>query len=397
MSRIKVCYIVSTFPRNERDPEVPWLVECVRRLRDRGVEIKVFAPSFKGLGDHVIFGIPVHRFRYFFRRWETLTHDEGAPNKIMARPLYKYLAFPYVLFGILDAIQFFRRESFDILHVHWPFPHGLFGMIGSRICQARVILNFHGAELLLCRKYPIVRHFLRFFLRNADRTIANSSFTRDKIVEVERRPVEVIPFGATLEERRAIEPKGPVKTILFVGRLVERKGVAYLIRAMPRVLEKVRAQLVIVGEGYRREALEQLIAEERLDEAVKLTGKVSDEAKRGWYETCDVFVLPSIVDSKGDTEGLGMVLLEALGYRKPVVASRVGGIPDIVLDGEMGLLVPEKDPEALGEAIVSVLTDEHLAQRLGTRGHQYAKERFAWERIVNEIVGMYESVAEAKR
>ena len=79
------------------------------------------------------------------------------------------------------------------------------------------------------------------------------------------------------------------------------------------------------------------------------------------------------------------------------MASRVGGIPDIVLDGEMGLLVPEKDPEALGEAIVSVLTDEHLAQRLGTRGHQYAKERFAWERIVNEIVGMYESVAEAKR
>ena len=387
---LRVCYIVSTFPREENDPEVPWLVECVRRLRDKGVEVEIFAPSFRGLKDHEIFGIPVHRFRYFPKRWEMLTHDEGAPNKIMSNPFYKYLAVPYILFGMLDAIFFFGRNRFDILHVHWPFPHALFGWIGRWICGAKVILNFHGAEVLLVHRYPIIRSFLRVFLRRADHVVTNSSFTKEKVTEVYRRPVTVIPFGITVErDGHAKRSSTSVKTILFVGRLIERKGVEYLIQAMPYVLRKVKARLVIVGEGHRRPFLEELVAREGLKDVVQMVGKVSEESLKRWYEICDVFVLPAVVDSKGDTEGLGVVLLEALSYGKPVVASNVGGIPDIVIDGQTGLLVPEKDPKALEEAIVYVLTHEHFSQRLGEKGRKYVEEQFGWEKITDKLIDLY--------
>ena len=391
---MNVCHIVSTFPRALDDPEVPWLLQCIRRLKEKGLEVKVFAPAFKGLRDQEISGISVHRFRYFFRRWENLTHDEGAPNKLRKNPLYIFVAIFYILFGVIDIIRYCHRERFDILHVHWPFPHGIFGMIGGQICGARVILNFHGAELLLVQKHPLIRPCIRFFLHHADSVIANSSFTRERIVEIERQPVEVIPFGAAVEEKRYTKSKDPVKTILFVGRLIERKGVEYLIRAMPHVLAKVNAKLIIVGEGHQRPVLEKLIVQKRLNRAVKLTGKVSDEVLREWYAGCDVFVLPSIVDARGDTEGLGIVLLEALSYKKPVVASKVGGIPDITIHGETGLLVPQKDSHALAESILRVLMDETFARRLGARGYKYVKERFSWERITYQIIHLYRDVIE---
>jgi len=161
---------------------------------------------------------------------------------------------------------------------------------------------------------------------------------------------------------------------------------------MPYILRKVKARLVIVGEGHRRPFLEELVAREGLKDVVQMVGKVPEESLRLWYETCDVFVLPAVVDSKGDTEGLGVVLLEALSYGKPVVASNVGGIPDIVIDGQTGLLVPEKDPKALAEAIVYVLTHEHFSQRLGEKGRRYVEEQFGWGKITDKLIDLYRNV-----
>lgn len=99
------------------------------------------------------------------------------------------------------------------------------------------------------------------------------------------------------------------------------------------------------------------------------------------YASCDAFILPAIVDSKGDTEGLGVVLIEALAHGKPVVASKVGGIPDVITP-ETGWLVPEKDSIALAVAINSILTNPELAEALAQSGFQDVQDRFNWSRIV---------------
>jgi glycosyltransferase involved in cell wall biosynthesis len=144
-----------------------------------------------------------------------------------------------------------------------------------------------------------------------------------------------------------------------------------------------------VGEGAIRGELTRLAESCGVSDCVTFRGRVDDAALAELYARCDCFVLPAIVDAGGDTEGLGVVLLEAMSYRKPVIATRVGGIPDIVIDGQTGLLVEEKDPAGLAQAIRRVLDDPELAVRLGWAGAMCVQERCGWDRIVDAIEALY--------
>ena len=192
------------------------------------------------------------------------------------------------------------------------------------------------------------------------------------------------------------ESSGGGKLVLFVGRLIERKGVDYLIRACG-ILKRQgigKIRLAIVGSGHRGPLLERIIAEEKVGDIVDLVGRVSDDDLSSYYRRCSIFVLPAIIDSRGDTEGQGVVLLEAMCYKKPVIASNVGGITDIVRDGETGLLVPTKNPDALAAAIRRLVENPDLARRLGENGYRYAREHFAWEVIVERFVKIYQGLYE---
>ncbi|SVD71723.1 uncharacterized protein METZ01_LOCUS424577, partial [marine metagenome] len=177
---MRVCFVVSTFPRFTGDPEVPWLLETVRRLRAKGIEVEIFASSYEGMEPHLLEGIPVHRFRYFFRRWEYLTHNEGATNKVQRSSLYKLLTLPYILLGALSMLRFCRGRKFDVFQAHWPFPHALFAWIGARRHGARLALRFYGAELVLAEKLPFVRSFIRAFMKRADTVDAISTYTASR-------------------------------------------------------------------------------------------------------------------------------------------------------------------------------------------------------------------------
>ena len=394
---MRVLYLVTNFARWEGDPHSPWLVEQALQLRERGVESAVLAPSYKGLRDHEIYGIPVYRFRYFPSRWEDLTHLEGGPNKIK-NPLYLPLILPYMFFGILAVIKHCRRQRYDVLHVHWPLPQGVFGLIGQSISGARLVTSFHGAELLLTRRYPFLKPVLRYIIQRSDAVSANSSFTASLVRDLADVEVKVIPYGSTIVARdappRAAGPEPrPGRDrewrILYVGRLIERKGLPYLIEAMELLPPGPRVRLDIVGAGDQRPLLERLVRDKGLAERVFFRGRIPYEELAELYACCDLFVLPAIVDSRGDTEGLGVVLVEAMSYKKPVIATNVGGIPDIVRHSETGILIQQRDPQALAQAIEAVLTDENRAKELGQAGFAYVKEYFSWPRIVDQVMALY--------
>ncbi len=394
---MKVLYLVTSFARAEGDPHASWIVALIQHLRSRGVEVEVLAPAFRGLGDHWVQGIPVRRFRYFPARWEALTHEDGAPKKV-GNPLYAAMVVPYLLAGMAAAARLARRERYDLVHVHWPLPQALLGLAARRARRVPLVATFYGAELHLARRVPILRPVLRALARACDCTVAISSFTARQVEEMTGvRPV-VIPYGAALEpvENLPGQPQvqeGPPR-VLFAGRLIERKGLPVLLRALARVAREREVVLDLVGEGHERPRLERLAADLGLAERVRFHGWVSPEELDRLYRACTVFVLPSVVDSHGDTEGLGVVLIEALRYRKPVIGSDVGGIPDIVEDGVSGLLVPPGDPEALAQALRRVLDDPALARRLGEDGFQYVAQKFAWERIADEVAALYRSLVE---
>lgn len=391
---MKVCIVSSVFPRSPDDLEVPWLRRLIAQCREQGIDAHVFVPSFRGLRSHTIDGIPVHRFRYFFAKWETLTHDEGAPNKIH-KFHYKVITLFYILFGCLGLMRLHGREKFDILHVHWPFPHTFFAFAAGLIRPARLMLNFYGADMLLIRKYAFVKRYLDWFVRKADQVVAISNFTAGQVRELRPVDIAIVPYGAALDMDSSSTPvSADEDIILSVGRMIERKGFEYAIRAMPMVRRsRPKAHLYLVGGGPLQASLQGIVDELGLGDAVTLPGKVPTERRDDLLARCSLFVLPSVVDSKGDTEGLGVVLLEAMMYRKPVVGSDVGGIPDIITDSETGLLVPQKDPEALAEAMLRILENGDLARALGEQGHAYVQKTFDWQVITERMVGLYRGLA----
>lgn len=357
-------------------------------MMDRGHEVTVLAPSYKGLRSHEIDGARVKRFRYAPAGWETLTHEQGAPMKV--RQIRKQLlAIPYILLGCFAAFRAVLFKKYDVIHVHWPFPHGLMGQVARMVSGAPLIIMSHGAEFALARRKKWIQPFLRQSLRAADVRVANSSDTANSVTSISDMPCHVIPYGTTVNAAEANPPNNDVPRILFTGRLIERKGVEYLLRAIPLVREKFDAQFIITGNGDQREKLDQIHEELGLGDSAQFLGFVSNAQLADEYAKCDLWVNPSIVDAWGDAEGLGVGSIEAYAYRKPVIATRTGGIPDTVQDGETGFLVEEKDPQALADAICELLADPFKARQFGWAGLRFARQVFSWEQITSDLEKLY--------
>lgn len=399
---MKVLVIGSVYPRFHEDAEVPWLRTSIAHLKKAGLGIQVLAPAYKGLRSHEIDGVKVNRFRYAPASWEILTHEEGAPSKMASRPWLQLLAIPYIISGFFKCIGICRKFRPDVIHAHWPFPHAYIALGAAKLFKIPLVLNFHGAELLLIRKKKWVKPLLKFAIGQAQAVFANSSFTAGKIKALRNVDVEWSPYGTTLESGSTSAGNGgtsaivphPVNgkfKILFVGRHIERKGICYLIEAAKH-LPCDQFEIRIVGVGDLTDKLKAQAAEIEDAAEIIFTGKLSPEELANEYRTANVFTLPAIVDSKGDTEGLGVVLIEAMELGLPVVASNVGGIPDVVVDGVSGILVPEKDPEALAGAYRRLAAEPELVKQLLAGAQKRIAECFSWDKIVERQIDSYKKI-----
>lgn len=390
---LKALYIVTAYDRHPGDVITPWLVETIRRLRDENIEVEVLAPAYRGLAAGEVDGVYVHRFRYAPKSWEDLTHDQTAPDRVRSRPWYLALVPGYALSGTWAALRLARRHHYDVVHVHWPLPHAIQGLAARRATGCPLVLSFHGVELTWAREFPPFRPFLRHVIRSADAVTANSSYTIRMVRAIHDRHVDLIPFGATVQvsHRPAPSPRTPDDTfqLLFVGRLVERKGVHYLLDAVAHLRDSYRLLVRVVGDGPWRRRLEARSAELGLQNMVRFEGFVSSDELARRFSECDAFVLPAVTDSKGDTEGLGVVLIEALSYGKPVVASAAGGIVDIVKDGETGRLVAPGDSKALAQVIAEYIERPDQAQMLAARGRAHVEAQFSWPVIIRRLSSLY--------
>ena len=400
---MKVLVIGSVYPRFDKDAEVPWLRTSVAHLKKAGVEIQVLAPSYKGLKSHEIDGTRVNRFRYASASWEILTHEEGAPSKMASRPWLQLLAIPYIINGFFKCLKICRKWRPDIIHAHWPFPHAYIALGAAKLFRIPLVLNFHGAELLLIRKKKWVKPLLKFAIGQAQAVFANSSFTAGKIKAIRNVDVEWSPYGTTLDEREgsglAPHPVNGKFKVLFVGRHIERKGICYLIEAA-KYLSADKFEIRIVGEGDLTEELKAQAAQLEGDKnaaSIVFTGKLVAPELAREYREANVFVLPAIVDHKGDTEGLGVVLIEAMELGLPMIASDVGSIPDVVVNNESGILVPEKDPVALADAIKRIESDPQYTESLLEGARNRIAEHFTWDNITRRQIEIYEQLTNRKK
>jgi len=396
---VKVLYLVTAYARDPGDVITPWLVETIRRLAARGVEVEVLAPAYRGLADQVVDGVRVHRFRYAPRPWETLTHDQTAPDRIRERPWFLGLVPGYLAAGSHAAARVAREGGFDVLHAFWPIPQGVLGLHAKRKTGLPLVSTFFGVELTwMERQFPFLAPLLRRIVRGSDAVTAISRYTAGRLeMQVPGVRPAIIPFGAAVDAPAHPPPYQWDGTrpfeLLFVGRLVERKGVHLLLDALASLPESTRPVLHVVGDGPDRAGLEARAGRLGLGAGALFHGFVAKEELQRRLSTCDAFVLPAVVDAKGDTEGLGVVLIEAMSYARPVIASAAGGIVDIVEDGRNGFLVPPGDAAALAAAVARMMEDPARARALGLQGRADAAERFSWDAIADRLAEIYRGVA----
>ena len=400
---MKVLILTSSYPIREGTHEGGFVADLVRKLPERGIVPVVLAPHFPG-GPFKEFqdGTAILRFPYFFpSRFERLAYGAGLLINIR-RDLFAFAGIiPFCISEFFWTLALVYREKVDIIHTHWLIPQGFIGTLVHQINGIPFIATVHGTDLAVIIKSAVLTRICSFIIRNSDAVTVNSSYTRQQLLSIipeSEGKIHVIPMGVDLE---AFSPNLPLPLkksvpsghgILNVGRLIALKGTQYLIKAMPHVIHKYPdAVLVIIGSGPQEDHLTRMVRELSLDEHVRFMGNIPHNELHPYYQAADVFVLPSILFN-GTTEGLGVVLLEAMAAGCPVIGSNVGGIPDIIIDGETGFLVPEQRPDILAEKIVKIFSDTDIKEKFRRFGLMRVQEKFSWDVISEQFTSVYAQV-----
>ena len=288
----------------------------------------------------------------------------------------------FILWGFFNALRMSGRRRFELIHAHYAVPQGLLGVLLKRVLHLPLVVTLHGTDINYLARKRITRPLVRLVLTQADAVVAVSRFLKEEAERLgaEAEKVRVIYNGVELPER--IEAERDM-SILFVGSLVKQKGVDTLLKAYRMIKERLpEGKLVIVGDGKDKAMLEEMCSRLGLSD-------VFFEGSRGelssYYSRSRVLALPS------RAEGFGLVALEAMAHGLPVVATRVGGIPEVVTHGEAGMLVEKDSAHALAEALIRVMEDSALWERLARNARERASE-FSWENTARQYASLYEEL-----
>ena len=387
--KIRVLVLTTTFPRWRDDSTASFVFDLSKQLDKEGVEIIVLAPHHLGAKlMEEMDGIKVYRFPYFWpSRYERLCYGGGIPPNFR-RSLLAKIQVPFLFISeLFYALKLIKKEGIDLIHAHWIIPSGLVGLICKRIFGIPLIVSSHGSDINRVGNRFIGVVF-KHILKNADWVIAVSTALRDKLINLgaQRSKVKVMPCGIELDNFLVDIKKGNDLRILAIGRLIEDKGFHNLIEAMSYVVKEIPdVTLTIVGDGPFREELIRLSKDLSLQDKIAFKGgKPHSEIPR-YIQESDLFVLPSM------SEGLPLVILEAMACGKAVVATDVGGIPDVIINGETGVLVKKNNPRDLSEAIVCLLSDNKKRMELGEKAREKIQDTLSLENTTKETIKLYES------
>jgi glycosyltransferase involved in cell wall biosynthesis len=328
---MKVAVLTTSYPRCPHDVVGRFVADAVEHARARGVVVEVVGPQ---------------QFRNF-----GLAYGHGVLGNLRRRPWLAF-AVPPLLGSFVRAA---RRVDADLLHAHW-LPAG---WVAARSGKPYVV-QVWGTDVELARRAPWL---VRGVLRRARLVIAASTALAQSASLLGAREVRVIPSGVELPA--AVGPGADPPEVLYAGRLSEEKGVLELVEAARGM------NLVVAGDGPLREHVPGA------------RGFVPNDELQAMYARAAIVVCPS------RREGFGVACLEAMSHGRPVVATGVGGLRDLVVDGKTGLVVPPRDPPALRAALRRLLADRELRRRLGAAGRQRAQERFSWAAVTDATLAAY--------
>jgi glycosyltransferase involved in cell wall biosynthesis len=336
---MKVVVLTTSYPRYEGDPAGSFVADAVEQLRARGVDVDVVSPA---------------SFRHF-----GIAYGAGVVGNLRRAP-WKGALVPAMLGSFARAARRVARDA-DLVHAHW-LPAGAVALTTGK----PVVVQLWGTDVELARR---ARPLARRVLSRARLVVCASTALADAARELGAREVRIVPSGVQLPESVG-EPASPPE-VLFVGRLSPEKGILELVQAADGMA------LVVAGDGPLRDRIPQA------------RGFVPRHELGPFFERAAVVAVPS------HREGFGVACLEAMAHGRPVVASAVGGLLDLVVDGETGLFVPPRDVPALRAALERLLGDGELRERLGAAARERVRAHFGWPAVTSATIEAYEAALAA--
>lgn len=333
---MKVVVLTTSYPRHAADTAGAFVRDAVEQLRLRGVAVEVVSPaSFPHFG---------------------IAYGDGIAGNLRQAP-WKVVLLPLFLLGFARAARSAARDA-DVVHAHW-LPSGFAALATGK----PFVVQLWGTDVELAHR---ARWLFQPVLRRARATVCASNALAADARELGARDVRVIPSGVKIPVTVGA-PDEP-RHALYINRLSEEKGVLELAEAARGL------PLVIVGDGPLRAQLPQAL------------GFVPPAEVGAYLERAAIVVCPS------RREGYGVVAREAMAYGRPVIATAVGGLPDAVIDGQTGLLVPPRDVDALRTALERLLGDRGLCSSLGAAARRFAEERLGFDVAASATIELYDAV-----
>lgn len=389
VAKPRLLILASTYPRWPNDHEPSFVHALARRLTDR-FDVVAVVPHAPGAKRHEMMdGVTVSRYRYAPASLETLVNDGGIAANVRGAP-WKWLLLPsFILMQWFEAWRLSRKGS--VVHAHWLIPQGLV----ARMLRRPTLLTCHGADVFSLRG-KAASLAKKAALASADAVTVVSEAMVDPVVRLSPAIVPVVrPMGVDLAN--AFTPGEGVRDIahlLFVGRLVDKKGLDVLLRAMPAVVARYpAARLTIVGHGPLDATLRADVVQRKLSTHVSFTGPLTQDQLVPLYRSASVFVSPFRATASGDQEGLGLVMVEALGCGCPVIASDLPATRDILMGTPGCVMVAPEDAGQLADALIAMLDAPAPAQQAALVGARIMRERFDWTAVARGYGDLLQGLA----
>lgn len=385
---LNILALTHNYPRTPQDHSGRFILNIYKHF-PKAFRVKVIAPQ-------TVFDVPIPRqdtyegieairIKYWFKNGQNLFYG-GVISKVR-NPINIIKLFIYFIsltFTCLNEIKNSAGEGrrFNIIHAHWWIPNGLVAWVVSYLTDIPYVITSHGTDIFILRKYKILKLFASSVLKKSSLvTTVSSSIAEtikqvfgkdfvDRFLQVEVMPM---PYEYNMFEHEISSTKE--NTILSIGRFTERKGYKYLIEGYARFAEYCKEknidipELKLYGFGPDLEELKQQAKSLGIDTLVLFGGEIKDhEDVPPVIKKARAFVIPSVTDRNQESEGLGIVILEAMASGVPLLATRSGGITDLVRHKVNGYLVPEKDSQAIADTLAYMIENPGETETYARKG-----------------------------
>ena len=413
MTRQVVVMVTSSYPRFPGDSVGTFMEPIATSIAARGHEVHVVAPwhPLVSRADEEN-GVHFHFYKYAPSPQLNVFGYAAALRADVSLKGAAYVAAPLALAaGWHAARAVARTRRATIMHGHWVVPGGV--VAAAAAPSLPLVVSLHGSDVFVAEKYWPARRAARMVFGRAGAVTACSADLGRRAIGLGASAdrVEVVPYGVDSDRfrpdpyirarRRASLGIATHTPLLFAaGRLVRKKGFEYLIDALAAIPQEVGVQAAIAGAGDLDAELRARVESARIGYRVRFLGNISQDEIAAWLATADIVAIPSVRDDSGNVDGLPNIVLETLASGTPLVTTPAGGIASVVQNWQTGVIVPERDAEALAEAILVLARDPERRVRLGEAARTSVMARFGWPFVAGRFEAAYDralAMAEDRR